>query len=112
MNNHVVLEKLQRAEALVIEALRLMYEIKEEVEIADNPPHIKRQDRKNCEELCYTLFKLVEPNHLKDGPETITIELANNTSLAPRGLLGGFRLRYEVLCGVRCWLSGWEYPKV
>lgn len=112
MTNKEVLTQLRKAESLVIEALRIMYAVGDACSELDNANSVKRRDRSDSKEACYQLFKLVEPNYVPDGPENLTVEIANAGAHAPRGLLGSYRLRYEILCGEREWVGGWNYPKV
>ena len=106
MTNEEKLAKLREVESLVIQAVRLLDEIKDDTS-NDRTPRF-RKDAEDCAHIYSTLFRLVEP--ATHHPE-ISLEEDTNSDYAPRGAVSCFRLRYEILCGVRKHASGWLYPK-
>lgn len=113
MTNQEVLEKLREAEQLVIRALRIMHEVRAASVKSENADGIKRKDQTACSSLITHLFRLVEPHVVSGADEDVEIDVESDW--APRGELGGFRLRYEIICGYRQWAgypNPWKYPKV
>jgi hypothetical protein len=116
MTNPEILEKVREAERLIIQALRLMHEIRIATATAENKRAIQRRDACDCAELITHLFRLVEPHYTEADPTTWVppIEMVES-DWCPRGILGNFRLRYEVMCGIRAQSGGvysWLFPKV
>lgn len=116
MTNPEILEKLREAERLVIQALRIMHEVRIATAAAANKRHEVRRDATDCSELITHLFRLVEPNITEGDPQfnPLPIEVMES-DWVPRGILGSFRMRYEILCGLRAQASGvfsWKFPKV
>lgn len=107
MTNEEKLAKLREVESLVVQATDLMYEIKRSSASSGKDG---RWDAESCADICNSLFRLVEPG-VTSHPEYISIEEVNGDH-APRGSISCFRLRYEILCGIRKFAGGWSYPKV
>ena len=112
MTNQEILEKLLEAERLVIRALRIMHEVRVAVTESSNAPDLIRKDQSAAFSLITHLFRVIEPHHIEDA-DKIDIDVAKS-DWAPRGEWGIFRLRYEVLCGLRRWdgFPRGKYPKV
>lgn len=113
MTNQEVLEKLREAERLVIQVLRIMHEVRAATAAFKNANRTKLQDQSACSDLITYLFRMVEPHVVSGAEEDVQIDVESDFD--PRGELGRFRLRYEVLCGYRRLViarPSWKYPKV
>lgn len=113
MTDREILDQLLRAEELVIEAAQIVQNVRVESQKRDNAVHaLKRRNNSDCGEIFLALFRLVEPNTI-DNPSEITVESVRG-DFAPRGSLSSFRLRYEVVCGIRKHAGGnsFRYPFV
>lgn len=115
MTNPEILEKLREAERLVIQALRIMHEVRVATAGATNKRHEVRRDADDCSEMITHLFRLVEPHVTEGDPaeHPLPIDVVDS-DWCPRGILGVFRMRYEILCGLRrsAGVNSWKFPKV
>ncbi len=115
MTNQEILAKVREAELLVIRVLRIMHEIRIASASATNRRYEVRRDAEDSRELISHLFRLVEPNVTEADPAVNPLpDNVVESDWAPRGILGTFRMRYEILCGLRRWEGhpSWKYPKV
>lgn len=84
--NQEILVKLREAEGLVIQVLRIMYEVRLATSTSTNQDlRILRRDQHSCAEICPSLFRLVEPSQI-EAPEDLTPEKLETTEDAPRGV--------------------------